>query len=593
MKHLLTLNRFFIKYKWYLILGIVFVTLSNYFSILIPKQIQEALDLVQTKILEYKDLPTADQGSFYQDLGKALVHFAIVIAVLAVIKGLMMFFMRQTIIVMSRYIEYDMRNEIFEHINKLDQSFMRGHQTGDIMARISEDVSKVREYLGPGILYGINLITLFAMTIYAMLRVDLTLTIFALLPLPILSISIYYVSKLINKKSLLIKQQLSTLNSTAQETFSGIRVVKSYVKEASFSDYFSEESEEFKKRSLSLARVEAYFQPLMALLISMSTLLVVLVGGFQYYNGHLTAGNIAEFILYVNMLTWPVTSIGWIASIIQTAEASQSRINHLMLEKPSIINVNHDVYDLNGEIEFENVTFVYPNTGIKALDRVSFKIGKGERVAIMGRTASGKTTIAELLMRMFDVTEGHIYIDGKDIREHNIHNLRDRIGYVPQDVFLFSDTISRNIAFGRPGTDIETIKKYADYASVKKEIEGLPEQFDTVVGERGVTLSGGQKQRVSIARALIKNPDIVLLDDALSAVDTTTEQNILSFLNEELEGKTAIIITHRAGNQLDYDRILVLEKGRLAESGTHEQLIVNNGFYAQIYNQQQLQQTEI
>lgn len=592
MKHLLTLNRFFIKYKWYLILGIVFVTASNYFAILIPKQIQQALDLVQTKILEYKSLPDAEQGGFYQDLGNVLIQFALIITVLAIVKGLMMFFMRQTIIVMSRYIEYDMRNEIFAHINKLDQTFMRGHQTGDIMARISEDVSKVREYLGPGLLYGINLVTLFAMTIYAMIRVDVTLTIFALLPLPILSISIYYVSKLINKKSLLIKQQLSVLNSTAQETYSGIRVVKSYVKEDRFSGYFKEECDEYMQRSLSLAKVEAYFQPLMALLISLSTLLVVLVGGFQYYNNQLTAGNIAEFIIYVNMLTWPVTSIGWIASIIQTAEASQSRINHLLLEQPNIVNVSDDRAPLSGNISFDHVTFVYPNTGIKALDDVSFKIKKGERIAIMGRTGSGKTTIAELLTRMFDPTEGTIAFDGRDIKEHNIENIRKRIGYVPQDVFLFSDTITANIAFSNPEIPFEKVKKYAAYASVQKDIEGLPHQFDTAVGERGVTLSGGQKQRVSIARALIKEPDIVILDDALSAVDTTTEQNILSFLDQELNGKTAIIITHRAGNQLNYDHILVLDEGRLVEIGTHEQLLNNNGFYAQVYNQQQLQGIE-
>lgn len=592
MKHLLTLNRFFVKYKWHLILGIIFVTASNYFAILIPKQIRNALDLVQSKILEYKNLPASDQSDFYNNLGSILIHFALIIIALAIVKGLMMFFMRQTIIVMSRYIERDMRNEIFEHINKLDQTFMRGHQTGDIMARISEDVSKVREYLGPGLLYGINLVTLFAMTIYAMLQVDTKLTIYALIPLPILSISIYYVSKLINKKSLLIKQQLSTLNSKAQETYSGIRVVKSYVKEDSFSDYFSQESEIYKIRSLSLAKVEAYFQPLMALLISMSTLLVVLVGGFQYNNNVLTAGNIAEFILYVNMLTWPVTSIGWIASIIQTAEASQSRINHLLLEKPGIINTNNKIYTLKGDIEFKNVTFTYPNTGIQALEDVSFSIKSGERIAIMGRTASGKTTIAELLTRTFDVTKGSIIIDGIDIKDHNIKIIRDRIGYVPQDVFLFSDTIAANINFGKPNTDIEKTKEYADYASVKREIEGLPLQFDTVVGERGVTLSGGQKQRVSIARAMIKDPDIILMDDALSAVDTTTEQKILSHLDQGLKDKTAIIITHRAGNHLNFDRILVFEKGKLVEEGNHDHLISNKGLYAQIFNQQQMQQIE-
>lgn len=592
MKHLLTLNRFFVKYKWHLILGIVFVTASNYFAILIPKQIQKALDLVQVKILEYKNLAVADQDGFYSNLGNILIHFALIITGLAIVKGLMMFFMRQTIIVMSRYIEFDLRNEIIEHIQLLDQTYMRGHQTGDIMARVTEDVSKVREYLGPGLLYGINLVTLFAMTIYAMLKVDVTLTIYTLIPLPILSVSIYYVSKLINKKSLLIKQQLSTLNSRAQETYSGIRVVKSYVKEEPFSDHFSDECEEYKIRSLSLARVEAYFQPLMALLISMSTLLVVFVGGYQYYNHSLTAGNIAEFILYVNMLTWPVTSIGWIASIVQQAEASQSRINHLLLEKPGIISTNKEVYDLQGDIEFKNVSFVYANTGIKALDNLSFKIRKGERIAIMGRTASGKSTIAELMVRMFDATEGAVLIDDINIRDHNMSNLRDKVGYVPQDVFLFSDTIANNIKFGRPESSMEEVISYAEYASVRKDIESLPQGFDTTVGERGVTLSGGQKQRVSIARALIKNPDIVLLDDALSAVDTTTEQRILSYLEQELSGKTAIIITHRAGNQLNFDRILVIDNGRLAEEGTHDELLLNAGFYAQVNEQQQLQQSE-
>ncbi|MFZ1749410.1 MAG: ABC transporter ATP-binding protein, partial [Saprospiraceae bacterium] len=544
MKQLYTLNRYFVKYKWHFIFGIIFVTGSNYFGILIPQKIREALDLVQGKILEYKSSTPDLQSTMYDDLGHSLLIFGLVITGFVVIKGLLMYFMRQTIIVMSRLIEYDMRKEIYAHLQTLDQSFYRGQQTGDIMARISEDVSKVRNYLGPGVLYGINLVTLFAMTIYAMLKVDVYLSFFALLPLPFLSISIYYVSKLINQKSTRIQQQLSVLNSTAQETYSGIRVVKSYVKEDQFAEYFEAQSEEFKIRSLELAKIESYFQPLMNLLIALSTLLVVIVGGYQVYEGKLSAGNIAEFILYVNMLTWPVTSIGWIASVVQEAEASQLRINQLLFKKSDIININQKQYTIKGDIEFKNVSFVYPNTRIKALDKVSFKLKKGQKLAIMGKTAAGKTTIAELIMRMFDVTEGQILIDGMDIKSHNVSILRDKIAYIPQDVFLFSDTIASNITFGMDQIDLSEIKKYAGYASVESDIEQLPQQFETLVGERGVTLSGGQKQRVSIARAFIKDPDMVIMDDALSAVDTTTEQNILSYFQQALSDKTAIIITH-------------------------------------------------
>lgn len=589
MKQLFTLNRYFFQYKWHLLLGIIFVTGSNYFGILIPQKIGEALDLVQNKILLYKQLPSNAQSDFYDELGDTLFIFGLIVTGFVIVKGLLMYFMRQTIIVMSRLIEYDMRKEVYEHLQTLDQVFYRKNQTGDIMARISEDVSKVRNYLGPGILYGINLVSLFAMTIYAMFKVDVLLSVCALAPLPILSISIYYVSKLINEKSTLIQQQLSVLNSTAQETYSGIRVVKSYVKEEQFVNFFNKQSDEFKKRSLSLARIESYFQPLMILLIAMSTLIVVVVGGYQVYESRLTAGNIAEFILYINMLTWPVTSIGWIASVVQEAEASQKRINDLLQQKSEIRNVNHDQYHLDGDIEFRNVSFVYPTTGIKALENVSFKINKGQRLAIMGRTASGKTTLAELLMRMFDVTEGDILIDGKNIKEHNISMIRSRIGYVPQDVFLFSDTITANISFGISEYSTEEIEKYATYASVYDDIVKLPKGFETLVGERGVTLSGGQKQRISIARAFMKKPDIVLLDDALSAVDTTTEQNILSYFQTALTDKTSIIISHRANNLLNYDKIIVLENGQIVEEGTHEDLISADGFYNSVHQQQMMQ----
>jgi len=589
LKQLFTLNRYFFQYKWHLLLGIIFVTGSNYFGILIPQKIGEALDLVQNKILLYKQLPSNAQSDFYDELGDTLFIFGLIVTGFVIVKGLLMYFMRQTIIVMSRLIEYDMRKEVYEHLQTLDQVFYRKNQTGDIMARISEDVSKVRNYLGPGILYGINLVSLFAMTIYAMFKVDVLLSVCALAPLPILSISIYYVSKLINEKSTLIQQQLSVLNSTAQETYSGIRVVKSYVKEEQFVNFFNKQSDEFKKRSLSLARIESYFQPLMILLIAMSTLIVVVVGGYQVYESRLTAGNIAEFILYINMLTWPVTSIGWIASVVQEAEASQKRINDLLQQKSEIRNVNHDQYHLDGDIEFRNVSFVYPTTGIKALENVSFKINKGQRLAIMGRTASGKTTLAELLMRMFDVTEGDILIDGKNIKEHNISMIRSRIGYVPQDVFLFSDTITANISFGISEYSTEEIEKYATYASVYDDIVKLPKGFETLVGERGVTLSGGQKQRISIARAFMKKPDIVLLDDALSAVDTTTEQNILSYFQTALTDKTSIIISHRANNLLNYDKIIVLENGQIVEEGTHEDLISADGFYNSVHQQQMMQ----
>ncbi len=590
LKHLFRLNKFFVIYKWHFLLGILFVSGSNYFGILIPQKVRDALNLVESKLIEYNSLSGVDKSTMYEDLGSILLTFGLIVTGFAILKGVFMYFMRQTIIVMSRLIEYDLRKEVFAHLTDLDQTFYRKNQTGDIMARISEDVSKVRNYLGPGVLYGINLISLFIMTIYAMWQVDHMLTILSLLPLPILSISIYFVSKLINEKSTLIQQQLSSLNNTAQETYSGIRVVKSYVKEDQFVSFFETQSEEFKRRSLQLAKIEAYFQPLMLLLISISTLIVVIVGGYQVYDGKLTTGNIAEFIIYVNMLTWPVTSIGWIASVVQEAAASQARINELMDHKPSIENVNHKKYELNGDIEFKNVSFVYPNTGILALNNVSFSIKKGEKLAILGKTASGKTTIAELLTRMFDVTEGSILIDGIDIKEHNINMLRERIAYVPQDVFLFSDTISANIAFGKPDVSTEDIYQYAKHASVYEEIIKLPAQFDTLIGERGVTLSGGQKQRISIARAFIKDPDIIILDDALSAVDTQTEQVVLSYFANSLQGKSSITITHRANNLLNYDKIIILEDGVIIDEGTHDELLKRDGFYSNIYEQQSMKE---
>lgn len=593
MKHLFTLNRYFIRYKWHLLLGILFVTGSNYFGILIPQKIREALDLVQASILSVKNAEGEIKTALTEELENKLLQFGLIVTGFVILKGILMYYMRQTIIVMSRLIEYDMRKEIYGHLQTLDQSYYRSHQTGDIMARISEDVSKVRNYLGPGILYGINLVSLFAMTIYVMLQVDVPLTLYTLIPLPVLSVSIYYVSNLINKKSSRIQQQLSVLTNTAQETYSGIRVVKSYGKEEDFVQHFSVQSDEFRRRALDLAKTEAWFQPLMVLLIALSTLLVVFIGGYRVEAGYLTAGNIAEFILYVNMLTWPVTSIGWIASIVQEAEASQARINEILSEKTNIQNSNHSVYTIEGAIEFRNVGFVYPDTGIRALSSVSFTLEPGQRLAIFGKTGAGKTTIAELLVRLFDPTEGDILLDGKPLKDHNVDVLRDRIACVPQDVFLFSDTVKENISFGKEGISLPQIQEVAASAAVKTEIEQLPQGFDTVVGERGVTLSGGQKQRISIARAFIRKPDVVILDDVLSAVDTHTEQQILTYFSEALGGKTAIVITHRANNLLHYDKIIVLEEGRIADTGTHEELILRDGYYRSVYLQQMLKSNSL
>ncbi len=590
MKHLKYLHKFFYRYRWRFLLGIVFVALSNYFRVLQPQMIRQALDLVIENIGMYKTLDGFEnQAAMYAIVGKTLLFFGVLVLILALTMGIFMYFMRQTIIVMSRLIEYDMRKEIFDHYEKLSLSFYKRNNTGDLMSRITEDVSKVRMYLGPAVLYGINLTSLFILVIYSMLSVSVELTLYSLLPLPFLSISIYYVSSLINKKSEEIQIQLAALNSTSQEVYSGIRVVKSYVQEIPMIRFFAKQSDSYKDKSMGLAKINAMFFPLMLLLIGASTILTVYIGGIQVTKGNITPGNIAEFVIYVNMLTWPVTAIGWIASIIQQAAASQKRINEFLNTKPDIINPTIDPVPLKGEIAFNEVTFVYPDTGIKALDKVSFKLTKGQKMAIIGKTGSGKTTIADLLLRMYDVSEGSITIDGKDIRKMDLANLRQRTGYVPQDVFLFSDTIAGNVAFGRNEASREEVEKFTKYAAVYKDIKALPEGFDTMVGERGVTLSGGQKQRVSIARALIKKPDILILDDCLSAVDTNTEQQILGYLNNALSDKTTIIITHRIYSMLNFDQIIVLEDGHISESGTHEELLRKKGFYYEMFEQQRLE----
>lgn len=590
MKDLAVLNQYFIKYKWHFLFGILFVSLSNFFRVLQPQMIREALDLVINNVGLYDSFRGSSlQNEYFGMLGQQLLFFGGLVLLLALMMGLFMYFMRQTIIVMSRLIEYDMRKKIFAHYQDLDLGFYKRNNTGDLMARITEDVNKVRMYLGPAVLYGINLVSLFVLVISSMVSVNLELTLWCLAPLPFLSLSIYYVSNLINKKSTVIQTQLANLNSIAQEVYSGIRVVKSYVQGSAMTRFFSVESDDYKEKALDLAKVNALFFPLMLLLIGASTALTIYVGGIKVVSGAISPGNIAEFVIYVNMLTWPVTAIGWIASIIQQAAASQHRINEFM-DTPTAIQ-NKAIYDgpIEGATEFEAVNFVYPDTGTKAINDFNLKLKAGDKLAIIGRTGSGKTTVADLLVRMYDVSSGEIRIDGRPIEEHDLHNLRKRIGYVPQDVFLFSDTISHNIAFGKRKAEQAEIEDFARYASVYEDIQDLSDGFQTFVGERGVTLSGGQKQRVSIARALIKKPDIVILDDCLSAVDTNTEKQILEYFNEHLQDKTCIIITHRIYALLEFDKIIVLDDGHIVEEGTHEELIQNGGYYSDLYEKQRME----
>ncbi len=590
MKELLYLNKYFWRYRFRFLLGVLFVTLSNVFGVFPPQVIRHVFDLVKENIALYRLFDGFGlQGSFSQHFSSIIIFFAAIVIFLALVQGLFMFLMRQTLIVMSRLIEYDLRNEVYNHYQSLTSAFYKRNKTGDLMSRVAEDVNRVRMYLGPVILYSINLVVMFTMVISTMIRVNAELTLYVLLPLPILSISIYYVNTLINRKSEAIQKQLSKLTSHAQESYSGIRVIKAYVQEDRFRESFAEESITYKERSLSLARVQAMFFPLMTLLVGLSTVLTIFMGGRAVIAGKITAGNIAEFVLYVNMLTWPVMSLGWVAALIQRAAASQKRINEFLQTKPSIQSDKDSIkVALQGGIQFDNVSFVYPDTGIVALEDLSFTLNPGEKMAIIGKTGSGKTTIAELLVRKYDASGGKILLDGENIQRHNLQSLRDQIGYVPQDVFLFSEIVRENIAFGKEDSTLEEVISAAEGAAVHKDILGLPLQYETMVGERGVTLSGGQKQRISLARALIKEPNLILLDDCLSAVDANTEQAILDYLDSFLAEKTAIIITHRIFTLLDFDKILVLDGGKLLESGTHDTLMAAEGAYYELFHKQRL-----
>lgn len=591
MKELSYLNKYFFKYKWHILGGTIFVICANILKVVSPLILGYSIDLVTQNIQLFQSFNGYElQDSLRSSFKNNLLIFCGIYLAIALLGGLFTFFMRQTIIVMSRVIEFDLKNDIYQHYQALDNAFYKRNNTGDLMNRITEDVSAVRMYLGPAIMYGINVVFLFTFVIYTMISIDPLLTFWVLLPMPFLAGSIFFVNGLINKKNERIQAQMSDLTTHAQEFYSGIRVLKSYVQERFALKFYEEASENYKVKALDLARTEAFFFPLMVFLIGLSTLLVILVGGRQVINGTLTPGNLLEFVLYVNMLTWPVTSIGWVAALIQKAAASQKRINSFLNTSPTITSPTEEGFDLKGSLEFKNVSFTYPDTGIEALKKVSFEMKEGEKWAIIGRTGSGKSTIADLIFRLYDVTDGRILMDGKAIEDVNLGEMRSQIGFVPQDVFLFSDTVGNNIRFSNSKFPMQAVEQAAKYASINKEIEEFPEAYQTMVGERGVTLSGGQKQRISIARALIKEPELLIFDDALSAVDANTEQTILENLNEAIKDKTVIIITHRIFSLIDFDKIMVLDEGRVAELGNHEDLIAKKGLYYDIFMNQQMEE---
>lgn len=582
MKALGYLNQFFWKYKLRFFSGLLFICLSTYFITSSVDLLGNGLDFA--KFASEHDLERSRVVNI-------LLWFGMEIILYTLAYGFFLFLNRQTIIVMSRLIEYDMKNEIFNQYQKLDQKFYKTNNTGDLMNRISEDVGRVRMYAGPAVMYTTTTLITLVMTIFFMFRTDVIFSLYVLAPLPVLAWSIYVVSNRINKKSLKVQAQLSTLSTSAQETFSGIRVVKAFTREEQIQDRFADESNEYMKRNMSLAKTEALFQPFMMLLIGMSILLTIYVGGTKAIAGDITTGTITSFVLFVIRLTWPIASLGWVTSLVQRAAASQERINEFLHTEPNIKNPTTEPLNLRGKIEFKNVSFTYPESGVTALNGLNFTAEPGSSVAFIGRTGSGKSTIAYLMVRLFDVSRGEIFIDDKPIEKINLDELRDRTGYVPQEVFLFSETIAGNIGFSAHDlreidSNRDAIEQAAKDAAVYSNIMEFPEKFDTLVGERGVTLSGGQQQRISIARAILKQPQILIFDDCLSAVDTETEDEILGNLRRIMAGKTTVIISHRVSSVRYADQIIVLDEGKVVESGTHASLLEKNGVYRELYKKQ-------
>lgn len=578
MKELQYLNKYFVKYKYRFLLGIIITIVAQIFRLFTPKLISKSFKAIE-------DFHKSNISS--EIIKNELFTNILLIIGTTIIAGILTFLMRQTLIVMSRHIEFDLKNEVFKHYEVLDQNFYKKNRTGDLMSRISEDVGKVRMYVGPAVMYTINTLITFTIVIIYMYRVSPTLTVYTLLPLPILSFIIFRLSKEINKRSTIFQQYLSKISSYTQEVFSGIRVIKAYGLEKHHQKNITDLAEESKAKSMNLANVQSFFGPLMVTLIGVSNLVVIYFGGMMYIHGEIDSiGKIAEFILYVNMLTWPVATIGWVSSLVQEAEASQKRINEFLKIEPEIKNTNPNHSIIKGEIEFKNVSFTYEDTNIEALKDVSFKVEKGQTLAILGKTGSGKSSILTLLTRMHDIKNGAILMDGIPLAALNLYDLRNSTGIVPQDAFLFSDSIKNNIKFGKENATDEEVITAAQQAVVHENIIQFNQKYETVLGERGITLSGGQKQRVSIARAIIKNPEILLLDDCLSAVDTETEEQILNNLLEISKDKTTIIVSHRVSSAKNADKIIILEEGKIIQQGSHNQLINQEGYYKELYYKQ-------
>ena len=585
MKELSYLNKYLVKYKGRLLLGTLFIIVSNIFKVLMPEILKDATNSVKIVLDNITSYTSEDITSIAIKLGFLFMLFAL-------LNGIFLFLTRQTIIIMSRLIEYDLKNEIYDKYQRLSMSFYKRNNTGDLMNRISEDVGKVRMYLGPAIMYTINVAVLIVMVVSFMIKISPLLTLYVLIPLPLMSILVYKVSSLINKKSEVTQVQQSKLSTFVQETFSGIRVLKAYNREAFFKNEFDKESRNYKMASLSLAKTNALFIPVIVSLIGLCTVITVYFGGLKSINGELSIGEILQFIFYINMLTWPIASIGWVTSLIQRAAASQKRVNEFLQENPEITDKKNSVAFESGNIIFNNVYFTYSNTNTEALKNVSFEIEKGKTLAITGKTGSGKSTLANLICRLFDVNTGEVSINGMNVKSIQKKSLRTNIGYVPQEVFLFSDTIANNIAFGNKSSEPnnQEVESSAKKAAVYDNIIEFENGFDTVIGERGITLSGGQKQRISIARAIINNPEILIFDDCLSAVDTKTEEAILSNLKDIMNNKTSIIISHRISSIKNADYIIVLDKGLISEKGTHSELINNKGYYSTTFKKQLLEE---